>query len=155
VESSKSNFPLLNCSNHYRTSENDLKDFFRSYGTVQSCIVNHEKRHAFLKLITHEEAGKVRQLVNLLPDKTYRSLFERINWAVGFGPTDCANYEIGESVIPINLLTDADCKWMLTAEYGGTGGKPILQGMVVEEPDIEIGAGPSSKGKSSCNSSHL
>jgi len=38
---------------------------------------------------------------------------------------------------------------MLTAEYGGTGGKPIEGGMVVEEPDIEIGAGVSSKGTSS------
>ena len=35
---------------------------------------------------------------------------------------------------------------MLTAEYGGTGGKPIESGLVVEEPDIEIGAGVSSKG---------
>lgn len=35
---------------------------------------------------------------------------------------------------------------MLTAEYGGTGGRPIESGMVVEEPDIEIGAGVSSKG---------
>jgi len=35
---------------------------------------------------------------------------------------------------------------MLTAEYGGTGGLPIEQFMVVEEPDIEIGAGVSSKG---------
>ena len=35
---------------------------------------------------------------------------------------------------------------MLTAEYGGSGGKPIESGMVVEEPDIEIGAGVSSKG---------
>lgn len=34
---------------------------------------------------------------------------------------------------------------MLTAEYGGSGGKPIESGMVVEEPDIEIGAGVSSK----------
>lgn len=38
---------------------------------------------------------------------------------------------------------------MLSAEYGGTGGKPIEAGMVVEEPDIEIGAGVSSKGRSS------
>ena len=37
---------------------------------------------------------------------------------------------------------------MLTAEYGGTGGLPIESGMVVEEPDIEIGAGVSSKGMS-------
>lgn len=36
---------------------------------------------------------------------------------------------------------------MLTADYGGTGGKPIESGLVVEEPDIEIGAGVSSKGK--------
>lgn len=34
---------------------------------------------------------------------------------------------------------------MLTAEYGGSGGKPIETGLVVEEPDIEIGAGVSSK----------
>ena len=35
---------------------------------------------------------------------------------------------------------------MVTAEYGGTGGAPIEGGMIVEEPDIEIGAGVSSKG---------
>lgn len=34
---------------------------------------------------------------------------------------------------------------MLTAEFGGTGGKPMESFMVVEEPDIEIGAGVSSK----------
>ena len=34
---------------------------------------------------------------------------------------------------------------MLTAEYGGSGGKAIEAGMVVEEPDIEIGQGVSSK----------
>jgi len=34
---------------------------------------------------------------------------------------------------------------MVTAEYGGNGGKPIEPGMVVEEPDIEIGQGVSSK----------
>jgi len=34
---------------------------------------------------------------------------------------------------------------MLTAEYGGSGGRPIESGLVVEEPDIEIGAGVSSK----------
>ena len=49
-------------------------------------------------------------------------------------------------MIPIAKLTDADVKWMLTAEYGGSGGKKLETGMVVEEPDIEIGAGVSSKG---------
>lgn len=68
-------------------------------------------------------------------------------WGVGFGPRDCSNYQTGISIIPIDRLTDADNKWMLTAEYGGTGGKEIEPGMIVEEPDIEIGAGVSSKGK--------
>lgn len=49
------------------------------------------------------------------------------------------------SVIPISRLTEADRKWLLTAEYGGTGGLPIETGICVEEPDIEIGAGVSSK----------
>ena len=35
---------------------------------------------------------------------------------------------------------------MVSAEYGGTGGKPIVEYLCVEEPDIEIGAGVSSKG---------
>jgi protein NRD1 len=48
-------------------------------------------------------------------------------------------------VIPISKLTEADRKWMLTAEYGGSGGRPIVSGICVEEPDIEIGAGVSSK----------
>lgn len=34
---------------------------------------------------------------------------------------------------------------MLTAPFGGSGGRPIESGMCVEEPDIEIGAGVSSK----------
>ena len=34
---------------------------------------------------------------------------------------------------------------MLTAPYGGSGGRPIDTGLCVEEPDIEIGAGVSSK----------
>jgi protein NRD1 len=53
-------------------------------------------------------------------------------------------------VIPVERLTDADRKWMLTAEYGGTGGQTIEPGMIVEEPDIEIGAGVSSKGMLTC-----
>lgn len=66
-------------------------------------------------------------------------------WGVGFGPRDCSDYSTGISVIPIHKLTDADRKWMLTAPYGGSGGRPIDTGLCVEEPDIEIGAGVSSK----------
>lgn len=74
--------------------------------------------------------------------------FQQTRWGVGFGPRDCSDYATGVSVIPINKLTEADRKWMLTALYGGTGGRPIEAGMCVEEPDIEIGAGVSSKAMS-------
>jgi len=75
------------------------------------------------------------------------TLFLQTRWGVGFGPRDCSDYQTGISIIPIDRLTDADRKWMLTAEYGGTGGKDMEPGMVAEEPDIEIGAGVSSKGE--------
>ena len=68
---------------------------------------------------------------------------------MGFGPRDCSDYATGISVIPINRLTDADRKWVVSAEYGGTGGRAVESGMVIEEPDIEIGGGVSSKGKES------
>lgn len=74
-------------------------------------------------------------------------MYTQTRWGVGFGPRDCSDYNTGISVIPISRLTDADRKWVLTAEFGGTGGLPLEEGMVIEEPDIEIGAGVSSKGK--------
>ena len=71
----------------------------------------------------------------------------RARWAVGFGPRDSSDYQSGISIISLDRLTDADKKWLLKAEYGGTGGREVESGMCLEEPDIEIGAGVSSKGK--------
>lgn len=36
--------------------EDDLRDMFARYGYVQSCILNNEKRHAFIKMYTREDA---------------------------------------------------------------------------------------------------
>ena len=72
----------------------------------------------------------------------------RTRWGVGFGPRDCCNYQHGISIIPIQRLTDADKTWVVNAQWGGTGGQPLLSGMVIDEPDIEIGAGISSKAMS-------
>lgn len=99
------------------------------------------------------------------PTRINTNLYRQTRWGVGFGPRDCSDYTTGISIIPITKLTDADRKWMLTAEFGGSGGIPIEGGMVVEEPDIEIGQGVSSKaisrrmqtdqgGKSGPKSSH-
>ncbi|KAI1506578.1 hypothetical protein F5X99DRAFT_364790 [Biscogniauxia marginata] len=117
--------------------ESELRSAFNRHGQVQTCIVNKDKRHAFVKMVTRRDAVTAK-------DAMENSNF-RTRWGVGFGPRDCSDYQTGISVIPINKLTEADRKWMLTAEYGGSGGRNIESGLVVEEPDIEIGAGVSSK----------
>ncbi|KAE8145722.1 hypothetical protein BDV25DRAFT_163980, partial [Aspergillus avenaceus] len=124
------------------SSETHLRSLFGKFGIVQTCIVNIDKRHAFIKMISRQDAVLAREGM-----ESYKSgdMQLRTRWGVGFGPRDCSDYQTGISVIPIERLTEADRKWMLTAEYGGTGGRPIESGMVVEEPDIEIGAGVSSK----------
>ncbi|KAF7712470.1 Uncharacterized protein PECH_003270 [Penicillium ucsense] len=124
------------------SSEAHLRSLFGQFGIVQTCIVNVDKRHAFIKMISRPDAVAARDGM-----ESYRQgeMQLRTRWGFGFGPRDCSDYQTGISVIPIERLTEADRKWMLTAEYGGTGGRSIESGMVVEEPDIEIGAGVSSK----------
>ncbi|CAJ2511527.1 Uu.00g071520.m01.CDS01 [Anthostomella pinea] len=117
--------------------EGELRAAFGRHGQVQTCIVNKDKRHAFVKMVNRRDAIAAKEGME---NSTYRT-----RWGVGFGPRDCSDYQTGISIIPITKLTEADRKWMLTAEYGGSGGQPIESGMVVEEPDIEIGAGVSSK----------
>ncbi|WDK09285.1 RNA recognition domain-containing protein [Colletotrichum graminicola] len=126
--------------------ERQVREIFSRYGKVQTVIVNKEKRHAFVKMISRPDAVRAKEAMEKLAEEQHgdtQSL--RTRWGVGFGPRDASDYSNGVSVIPIDLLTEADRKWMLTAEYGGSGGRPIVTGLVVEEPDIEIGAGVSSK----------
>ncbi|KAG5926652.1 hypothetical protein E4U42_003063 [Claviceps africana] len=123
-------------------SEAELRRIFNRYGTVQTCIVNKDKRHAFVKMLTRKDALCAKE--NMEDNRTIE-LPLRTRWGVGFGPRDCSDYATGVSIIPIHKLTEADRKWILTAPYGGSGGRPIESGLSVEEPDIEIGAGVSSK----------
>lgn len=39
-----------------RSSEDVLRGIFSAFGLVQTCIVNVEKRHAFVKMLTRAEA---------------------------------------------------------------------------------------------------
>ncbi|KAK5941007.1 hypothetical protein PMZ80_006284 [Knufia obscura] len=120
------------------SSEAHLRSLFAKFGIVQTCIVNVDKRHAFVKMLNRKDAEAARHGMEEYRDGSTQL---RTKWGVGFGPRDCSDYQTGVSIIPTYRLTDADRKWMVSAEYGGTGGKPIQEGMVVEEPDIEIGAG--------------
>lgn len=123
--------------------ERELSEVLRPYGEVQSVILNSERRHAFVKVFSRREAEQVISSFN-----KDQQLPLRTRWGVGFGPRDCCNYQHGVSIIPISRLTDADRTWVVQAEWGGTGGQPLVTGMVLDEPDIEIGTGISSKAMS-------
>ncbi|KAF2718572.1 hypothetical protein K431DRAFT_296842 [Polychaeton citri CBS 116435] len=129
----------------------EIETLFTRFGKVQTCIANRDKRHAFVKMTTRQYALVAKQGMEHLQamnDREVMNIARQTKWGVGFGPRECCDYGKGESIIPINKLTDADNKWLLTAEFGGTGGKALEGGMVLEEPDIEIGAGVSSKAMS-------
>ncbi|KAK4102590.1 hypothetical protein N658DRAFT_447185 [Parathielavia hyrcaniae] len=123
-------------------AESELRDIFNRFGQVQTCIVNKDKRHAFVKMFFRKDAERAKTAMEEMRSPDFQL---RTRWGVGFGPRDCSDYQSGISIIPIHKLTEADRKWMLTAPYGGSGGRPIVGGLCVEEPDIEIGAGVSSK----------
>jgi len=132
-------------------TQQEIQALFERFGRVQTCIANRDKRHAFVKMTTRQHALAAKQGVDELQNRGDREILQvarQTKWGVGFGPRECCDYQKGESIIPIPKLTEADVKWLLTAEYGGTGGKPLEGGMVLEEPDIEIGAGVSSKAMS-------
>lgn len=43
-----------------RSSEAHLRSLFNRFGLVQTCIVNTDKRHAFIKMITRNDAINAR-----------------------------------------------------------------------------------------------
>lgn len=120
--------------------QEQLAQILRPYAEVQSVILNNERRHAFVKVYSRAEAEQVLQAFSVTHPSGLRA-----RWGVGFGPRDCCDYQTGVSTIPISRLTDADKRWVVSAQWGGTGGEPLRAGMFVEEPDIEVGHGVSSK----------
>lgn len=118
----------------------DIANILKPYADVQSVILNNHRKHAFVKVYSRREAENV--LMNFNLDGSYPL---RTRWGVGFGPRDCCDYQHGYSVIPIRRLTDADRKWSVEAQWGGTNGQPLAPGIVFEEPDIIVGDGVSSK----------
>lgn len=48
---------MLNYANpNHSCPEPELRAIFGRYGTVQTCIVNKDKRHAFVKMLTRKDA---------------------------------------------------------------------------------------------------
>jgi protein NRD1 len=47
-----------------RVPESELRGIFARYGTVQTCIVNREKRHAFVKMLSREDAVRAKEAMD-------------------------------------------------------------------------------------------
>lgn len=52
---------------------------------------------------------------------------------------------IGEMVVPIFRLTASDIQNIKTSEIGGTGGRALKSGDVIEEPNVKLGTGLGSR----------
>lgn len=131
-------------------SDNELREVFSRYGQVQTCIVNKDKRHAFVKMFFRKDAERAKVAMEEArnqefqlrvspspraskqtkkqphPPQNNTNTRQQTRWGVGFGPRDCSDYQSGISIIPIHKLTEADRKWMLTAPYGGSGGLSLI-----------------------------
>jgi protein NRD1 len=55
-------------------SEQELRNIFDRYGKVQTCIVNKDKRHAFVKMISRKDAVSAKDAMekNRTPDSALR-----------------------------------------------------------------------------------
>ena len=48
---------MPSCTKYFKSSSEDvLRGIFQSFGIVQTCIVNVDKRHAFVKMISRSDA---------------------------------------------------------------------------------------------------
>jgi protein NRD1 len=56
------------------SSEQELRNIFSRYGMVQTCIVNKDKRHAFVKMISRADAVTAKDAMerNRTPDSQLR-----------------------------------------------------------------------------------
>ena len=64
-------------ANIFRCSEHDLRTIFDRFGKVQTCIVNKEKRHAFVKMISRKDAVNAKDSMesSRSPDSQLRVCF--------------------------------------------------------------------------------
>ncbi|CAG8481588.1 3335_t:CDS:10 [Acaulospora morrowiae] len=123
-----------------------MEEVFAKYGSISTITINYEKNHAFVKMDTRAAASRALNGLrrNAGQKGKQQCIISIVRWGVGFGPKDCFDFVSGESLIPLTRLTETDRKWLLTSKWGGTSGRPVIGGIVVEEPDIVIGEGFSS-----------
>ncbi|TPX37554.1 hypothetical protein SmJEL517_g00626 [Synchytrium microbalum] len=107
-----------------------LKAVFETSGRVDTVMINYPKYNAFVKMYTRAEAAVAKDALNRV---MVEGSILKMGWGCGFGPKPYFDYNVGESFIPINDLTEMDIKWLMSSKRGGG---TIEGGMVIEEPDV-------------------
>ncbi len=61
-------------ANESSSSEHELRSIFDRFGKVQTCIVNKDKRHAFVKMVSRKDAVTAKDAMesNRTPDSQLR-----------------------------------------------------------------------------------
>lgn len=54
-------------------TESEIRSIFSRFGRVQTCIVNQDKRHAFVKMLTRPDALAAKQGMDSLNDPVAQS----------------------------------------------------------------------------------
>jgi protein NRD1 len=54
-------------------TEGEIRSIFARFGRVQTCIVNQDKRHAFVKMLTRPDAVAAKQGMDTLQDPAAQS----------------------------------------------------------------------------------
>lgn len=57
----------------YSCAEHELRPIFARFGRVQTCIVNPERRHAFVKMLTRAEAVTAKKGMDNVTDSEVTS----------------------------------------------------------------------------------
>ncbi|KAJ3193050.1 hypothetical protein HK101_005520 [Irineochytrium annulatum] len=61
-----------------------------------------------------------------------------VGWGCGFGPKDMFDYTEGMTILPLNILSENDKRWIAHTKRGGG---PLVGGTVIEEPDVGASGG--------------
>ncbi|TPX49837.1 hypothetical protein SeMB42_g02458 [Synchytrium endobioticum] len=107
-----------------------LKAVFETAGRVDTVMVNYPKFNAFVKMCTRREAEHAKDTLNRV---MVEGSILKMGWGCGFGPKPCFDYNLGESFLPIDTLSEMDIKWLMSSRRGGG---TMEGGMVIEEPDV-------------------
>lgn len=116
-----------------RDTKRDLLNRLKPYGEIQTCFLNNKKGHGFVKAYSRAEAENIIKTFNILSSQDQHEL--RVRWALGFGPRAYFNFDSGISTVPLYVITEAEKQWAKNCEWGGTGGKEMVSGLLFEEPD--------------------